>query len=143
MSKTEDIIEATHENVRRYMPGVGKQLLWNYAILMFGTLFLNILGLTVLLQFVQRPIANTIAFGLSLVWLIYGWRYLEGRNHATALFVLYTRYSRERRDLLRLQESADAPDSGTGAMEEAAQRFIDAAQAEHVPPREAEYEQHR
>lgn len=140
MSETQDRIETTHEDVRRYMPGVGKQLLLNYAVLMLIALFLNIAVITLLLRFIPRPTANAIAFGFNLVWLIYGWRYLEGRNHATALFVLYTRYSRERRDLTRLLDTADAPalDNSVDAVEETAQRFIDAAQAQHITPQEAE-----
>lgn len=94
--------ERIHEAVRPYMPETFYQLGSNYGLLLIAVVAVNMLGIPLLLRFISLPLstANVLAFSVMLLILVYGWRFLENRNHATAIFVLYTRYSRQRRDLL-------------------------------------------
>ena len=65
---------------------------------------------------------------------------MEQRNQATSLYILYTRYSRQRRDLEALMKEAEAntlsnPDQlyiSVDKLEEAARNFLDAARTAGV-----------
>lgn len=129
--------ETIFEEVQPYMLAIMPRLSFNYASLSLGLLFLWLIGLQLLARIVPLSTANATLFVASLFIFIYGWRFLENRNHATSLFVLYTRYSRQRRDLKALI-SSDADEESLSNniqwLEEAAQAFIHAAQDSGLAP---------
>lgn len=144
-------LAATHEQVQPYMAELFKRIASNYAILIAGVLVVNMIMLPLLLRFVPIPVstANVLGFSAMLLILVYGWRFLENRNRATSLFVLYTRYSRQRRDLLATVEAAESStleDENTlyvnvDLLEEAASSLLDAVEEQglkaHHPSNEA------
>ncbi len=132
--------ENTHQQVQPYMASLFQRLGFNYANLIILMLVINILSVWLLLRILPLPpsTANVIGFAVNLIFLVYGWRFLEKRNNATALFVLYTRYSRQRRDLkdnIKLAEDGaleneDNLYTQVDVLEENASLFLDAVEEE-------------
>jgi len=133
--------QTTAKAVKGYMPGLGKRLVLNYGVLMVLIMVINASILALLLRFLPRSTANSVLFIVTVAWFYYGWRFLETRNRATALFILYTRFSRERRILDSLlndaqQEKLENMDplyTQVDRVEEAAQSFISAAEDQQIP----------
>jgi len=140
--------ERAYDAVQPYMPPLFKRLAFNYFVLLFTVAIVNTLGMRVLLSVLPMPpsTANVIGFSVNLILLLFGWRLLEQRNKATGLFILYTRFSSQRRDLKATIENAedDVLDDdnalyvGVDLMEEAAKNFLDAVENEGVTPLKAE-----
>lgn len=110
---------------------------FNYLSLTSSLFILWFIGIKSLTQILPSSTATAIMFALCLIIFVKGWQFLENRNHATALFVSYIYYSRQRRDLKRL--FATEPDEETLStniqwLEETANAFIDAAQEMDVEP---------
>ncbi|MGB7339073.1 MAG: hypothetical protein WBC91_09300 [Phototrophicaceae bacterium] len=97
----ETTLTRVHAHVQPYMADLFYRVANNYLLLLAAVFVTNMIGIPLLLRFVPIPLStvNIIGFSAMLLILVYGWRYLENRNHATALFVLYIRYSRAKRDL--------------------------------------------
>lgn len=93
--------DEAHTRVQPYMISLFQRLAVNYLILVVAMVLVYTAGTRLLLNLfpVSLFVANGIAFAVNVLILLFGWRYLENRNRATGLFVLYTRYSRQRRDL--------------------------------------------
>lgn len=129
--------ETIFEEVQPYMLAIFPRLTFNYLSLTLSVLLLWFIGVGLLRNIVPQSIATSIVFAVSLVLFFYGWRFLENRNHATALFALYTRYSRQRRDL-KTQIANDADEetllNTLHLLEESAQAFIEAAKENGVEP---------
>jgi len=131
-------LEATHAHVQPYMAELFSRLASNYLLLMGGVLIVNMIGIPLLLRVIIIPVstANILGFAAMLLILVYGWRFLENRNRATALFVLYIRYSRQRRELIASIEQAETDsleDENTlyvnvDLYEESASSFLDAVE---------------
>jgi hypothetical protein len=129
--------ENLFQELQPYMIAILPRLTFNYLSLTMPLLLFWLIGLQLLAQIVPLSTANAIIFALSLFMFIYGWRFLENRNHATALFVLYTRYSRQRRDLKALlkPETDEARlISNLQWLAESAQSFLDAAKENGLEP---------
>lgn len=95
-----------YPEVRAYMPSLLPRIAFNYMTLMMIAVLVSVVLVRVLENYIWESTANTIAFGINLALLVYGWRWLERRNQATSLFIIYTRYSRHRRELLKALEQA-------------------------------------
>lgn len=138
--------ERVHEAVRPYMPETFYQLGINYGLLLISVVAVNMLGIPLILRFIPLTLstANILGFSVMLLILVYGWRFLEKRNSATAIFVLYTRYSRERRNLQDILEQAEngvLEDENTiytqvDILEETASNFLDAVEQQGVKAHE-------
>lgn len=132
----------TYDAVRVYMPGLLPRLAFNYAILFALVFVVSLVGVPLLRQIIFESTAVIAGFAANVLILVYGLRWLEQRNPATTLFVLYTRFSRQRRDLhklLRQAKSATPPSDQdlyvkVDLMEEAARQFIAAAQDQGIKP---------
>ena len=129
--------ESIFEQVQPYMLALMPRLTFNYFTLSMIVLILWLIGLQLFAKLVPVSTANAIMFALSLLIFIYAWRFLENRNHATALFVLYTRYSRQRRDLktqLASEVDDDTVSNHLEWLESAANAFLEAAQENGLEP---------
>jgi hypothetical protein len=140
VNKTQEHVENIFNQVRQYMPEVGKRIFFNYGLL-FGVAFLiSILVPPFLAQYIPRSTANTIGFGLTVLWLFYGWRLLEKRNRATSLYALYVRFSKERRDLEQTltteKTKTEEVSEQVEVVEATAESFILAAQEQNIEPRQ-------
>jgi len=129
-------LDNIHNAVREYMPGLFPRLAINYFVPMAVGMLVAVLTAGFLARWLPSPTPSALGFVINLAILIYGWRYLENRNHATALLVLYTTYSRHRRELLQILQVGDEQQASTQLefLEEAAGNFIDAAQEQHIKP---------
>lgn len=133
----------THERerVRAYLPDVLQRLLLTYGIPLLIAFVLATAGGVVISSFLPVSTTNIIVLGLNLAVLVYGWRWLERRYKATSLFLIYVRFSRERRDLDKMLKNDAAPDAiqaKQSMMEESAQNFIDAVRELGITPRKSE-----
>ncbi len=61
---------------------------------------------TQLLPQVPQSTVSVVLFAINVLIFWYGWRWLEGRTHATSLYILYVRTSQQRRALARLIQTA-------------------------------------
>lgn len=143
----ETTLERVHEQIQPYMADLFYKLANNYILLFGAVLLTNLIILPVAFQFL--PLLNStmtiIEFSLILLILVFGWRFLEARNHATALFVIYIRYSRQKRDLeatLALAKEGVLDDDnalyvGVDLLEESATSFLNAVEAEGLKAQES------
>lgn len=128
---TQSYLEDRYDEVRQYMPGLAKRLAFNYMLLFGIGGLISMVLVPALMQHIPTSTARAIGFVLTLGWLVNGWRYLENRNHATAIYALYTRYSRSRRDLEKvLKDKAKTEDVSplVNDMDVTATAFIEAAE---------------
>ena len=133
----------TYDQVRVYLPGLLPRLAFNYAVLFAIIFIVGLVVVPLLRQVIFESTAIIAGFAANVLILVYGLRWLEQRNPATTLFVLYTRFSRQRRDLrklLKLAETATPPAdqelyTRVDLMEEAARQFIAAANDQGLKPR--------
>ncbi|MEM9951705.1 MAG: hypothetical protein AAF846_08905 [Chloroflexota bacterium] len=109
-----------HEQVQPYMADLFYRLANNYVILFGAILLTNMILLPLLFQLLPDSFPSStpqvLGFASVLLLLVFGWRFLENRNHATALFALYIRYSRQKRDLeenITLAQDDMLPDENT------------------------------
>ena len=140
--------ENAHLQVQPYMASLFQRLGFNYAILIMIMVLINTVGVWLLLTFLPIPqsTANVIGFSVNLIFLLYGWRFLEKRNRATSLFVLYTRYSRQRRDLtdnIKLAEDGALENTDdlyiqVDVLEEKATSFLEAVESEGMKAHQSE-----
>lgn len=98
MDATHVMIEETQAQMRRYVPGVVSRLALTYGGLLLLVTLVGALLANALAQIIPATTAAIIAFGINL-WILIDLRArIEQRLHGTALFVLYVRASRARRD---------------------------------------------
>ena len=133
-------IDTIFNQVREYMPGVARRIIFNYAVLIGVALAVSLILVPFLMRLIPRSTATTIGFAVNLVWLFYGWRLLENRNKATSLYALYIRYSHERRGLEQTlaadkTKSEDVSEQ-VELMETSAEAFIRAAEEQQIEPRQ-------
>ena len=138
----ERAIENTYAEIQPYIPAIFKRLALNYALLLGAVLLINIIVLNVFAAIFPLAIStlNVVSFGAMLLLIVFGWRYLENRNQATGLFVLYTYYSRQRRDLRSLivqaeeqnLEDEDALYLGVDTLEQVTKTFLEAAEEQNL-----------
>ena len=128
--------ENIYKEVQPYMLAIFPRMTFNYLSLTLGILILWFAGIYLLDSFMPQALSTSIIFALSLLIFVFGWRFLENRNHATSLFVLYTSYSRQRRDFKAQLRGDDKIKISTsiGLLEETAQEFIAAAKDSGVEP---------
>lgn len=134
---TRQQLDTVYKAIRPYMPHLFQRLAGNYGLIFFVVLVWNLIVLTVIDAYIPFPQSTIIvlSFAGPLLILYYGWRFMENRNHATSLFVLYTQYSSQRRRLLTQLEQAEngvlEDDNtlivGVQQLEETADSFLDAA----------------
>jgi hypothetical protein len=128
-------LDEIHESVRGYMPPLLPRLLLTYGLPVLGVLLANILLPLLIPDFVPTSTATILTFAVHLLILYLGWRTLEQRTHATALFVLYSTYTTQRRNFRKsLQSDAETPLS-LADVRAAAERFIHTAQEHGLEPR--------
>jgi hypothetical protein len=137
LEQAKETDETIFKQVQPYMLALMPRLTFNYFTLSMIILILWLIGLQLLAKLVPVSTANAIMFALSLLIFIYAWRFLENRNHATALFVLYTHYSRQRRDL-KAQMASEVDEetllNNLQWLEDSAQAFLEAAQENGLEP---------
>jgi hypothetical protein len=129
--------------IKPYVAGIFPRLAFNYGLLVVLALIVSLILVPSLAQWIPQSTASTIGFCTNFLLLFFGLRYLENRNHATALFMLYTRYSRQRRDLEALMQQAqaktlenmDALYSSVDSLEEVGKNFITAATDTGIQPK--------
>ena len=133
---TEEHLETVFNHVRQYMPGVARRIVFNYVILLGVALAVSLTLVPLLMRFIPRSTATTLGFAINLLWLFFGWRILENRNKATSLFVLYTRFSHERRGLEQTLAANKSEDvlAQVELMEASAEAFISAAEEQEIEP---------
>ncbi|MEL6408490.1 MAG: hypothetical protein AAFR81_29250 [Chloroflexota bacterium] len=134
---TRQQLDTVHAAVRPYMPHLFQRLFGNYGLIFFFVLAWNLIVLNLIATYIPFPQSTIVVLGFAgpLLILYYGWRFMESRNHATALFVLYTQYSSQRRSLLNKLEQAENgvldDDNplivGIQQLEETADSFLNAA----------------
>jgi hypothetical protein len=137
-------IEQIQERVAAYRPELLRRLLKSYgypmlAVVLVGTLLAPLL-LSVL-TFIPNSTAMILTFGINLLILVYGWRYMERTTRATALFSLYVRYSSQRRRTETLIDDEASDDDLTDALhatESLAQSFIETARDAGIQPEKVE-----
>lgn len=98
-------------SLRPHLGSLLTRLAVGYGVPFLGATLLATLGAVVLantVTFLPQSTVSTLTFALNVLLIYFGWRYLERRTHATALFVLYSNASRERRTLKRLIAEAQA-----------------------------------
>lgn len=138
MPNIEKEIQTIHEEVRRYMPSLLPRLALNYGV-PIGLAMLFNYGLTAyLINFVPRSTANAFAFTGNVIILVGLWRWLESRNQATGLLLLYTAYSSQRRALQqKIQTEADKQtlENEFANLQSSAETFLNTAQARGLPAR--------
>lgn len=125
-------LDDLQENIRPYLPPLMRRLAITYGLPVLAVLLLNIILPLLMPDFVPLSTATILTFAVHLLVLYFGWRALEQRTHATALFVSYVHYSSQRRDFekgghdgVTLQMVADAAD-----------RFVHSAAQNGIEPGE-------
>ena len=140
--QAERILNNSHEEVRRYMPGVLPRLAMTYFLPILFVLLVSLLVTNWLSNYVPAVLAPSLNVALNIAILIISWKILDNRTKATGLFVLYTHYSRHRRDLEKLLKANDANPNAIYATTEllasSAEFFIDSAEQAGVKPVEKE-----
>jgi hypothetical protein len=125
--------------VKPYLYELFMRLGLNYGLLTLALLLIRFLIAPLAAQIIPESIIGSLLFALILLVWLFGWRFLEKRNQATSLYFLYSRFSRQRRDLETLLKTPpDNPDNLYAAadlVEEAAQNFLKAAQDAGLKPR--------
>ncbi|MDQ7026628.1 MAG: hypothetical protein Q9P44_13850 [Anaerolineae bacterium] len=141
MNRTQEHLDNIFNQVREYMPAVARRIIFNYALLIAGALAVSLILVPLLRNFVPPSTAATIGFISNIAWLIYGWRMLENHNKATSLYILYVRFSRERRELETTLASEKIKSEDVSeqveAVETSAESFILAAQEQQIEPRQS------
>lgn len=136
--QAERILKNSREEVQRYMPGVLPRLAMTYFLPIMFVLLVSLLVTNLLSDYVPPVVAPSLNVALNLVILIISWKLLDNRTKATGLFVLYTHYSRHRRDLEKLMKASDADPNAIYATTEllasSAEFFLDAAEKSGVQP---------
>jgi len=117
-------LDEIHDSVRVYLPALLSRLALTTLVPITAALIVNVVLPLLLPDFVPSSTATILAFGANLLVLVFGWRALEGRTHATSLFVLYSGYSSQRRAVQN--ERDNAPSLAT--VQQSAQRVIETAQ---------------
>lgn len=132
------ILSNSHEDVRRYMPGVLPRLAMTYFIPILFVLLVSILLTSRLSEFVPQALAPVLGLVINIAILLGSWKILDSHNKATGLFILYTHYSRHRRDLSAMLDSNEADTQTVHAATElvasSAELFIAMAQESGVKP---------
>lgn len=136
MVDVQKTIDTTYSAVRPYMPGLVQRLLVTYGVPIALTMLMAIFGGRLLVA-ITRDVgtANMTALLLNIVILMVAWRFLERRTQATGLFVQYTRYSRQRRDL---QKAETITSDDLEALHTLASDFITSAQGAGLRPAKRE-----
>lgn len=144
IQNAENALKRIHTEVQPYMATLFYKIANNYLLLLAGVIVINMIGLPLLIRFVPIPMStvNVIGFSAMLLILVYGWRYLEKRNHATTLFVFYIHYSRAKRNLEASLDLARAGSLETDdtlyiqidLLEETATILLDAIEEEGLKP---------
>lgn len=136
MADGQKVIDNTYHDVRQYFPGLLQRLLITYIVPIVLAMVFTIIGGQLLIAFTgDAGSANMTAFLVNVIILMTVWRFLERRTQATGLFVQYTRYSRQRRDLKK-SEAMPAEDLDT--LRQLARDFIESAQQAGISPQDAQ-----
>ncbi|QPC83594.1 hypothetical protein G4Y79_04210 [Phototrophicus methaneseepsis] len=101
-------IERTRDEVRAYLPSLVQRLGLTFGVPILVAFFVATIGAMIVSQFIPSSTTSILAFGLNIAIMVFGWRYLEGRYRGTSAFIVYTRYSRTRRDLEKMIEKTPA-----------------------------------
>ncbi|MCU0514596.1 MAG: hypothetical protein MUE40_18745 [Anaerolineae bacterium] len=127
------IIDAVTDDVQPALPVLIRRLALTYVPLMLVTVLIATVGGRLLNLVLPLSTATLLALCANVLVLVYGWRRAERRFLGTKLFVLYTAFSRERRELRRLlaapQPDAPAVEARTQQMQQTARVFVEAARA--------------
>ena len=143
MAKSLETVKRAHENivnqVTPYVAGIFPRLASNYGLVIVLALLVSTIAVPSLAQFIPQSTATTLGFCANFLLLFFGLRYLESRNPATALFMLYSQYSRQRRDLEAMMKqgnsSGESLENSLAALEAIAQSFIKAASEAGIQPK--------
>jgi hypothetical protein len=100
------VLERQTERVRPYLPELIKRLFYVYGLPITLIMLTSIFGGIVVSTFIPVSTTNVLIFGLNIFILVQVWRWAEKRWQATGLFVQYSRFSRAKRDLKDLIQSA-------------------------------------
>jgi hypothetical protein len=124
------------KEVKPYVSGLFPRLALNYGLLLFVAVLVSTIAVPTLGLWIPQSTASVLGFSINFLMLFFGWRFFEKRNKATSLYILYTSYSRQRRDLEALMKQAEAKSlsnmdalyTSVDKFEEAAKAFLSAAQ---------------
>lgn len=136
--------ERLREMLRPYLPALVQRLALTYGLPMLAAVLLATLGAVAISNVLPNSTTTLVVLGLNIAVLYFGWRFAERRYRGTGLFMLYSAYSRERRELEMLIRRAEKgllsePDVLTmkrQMADDAARAFLDAMRAEGVQPPE-------
>lgn len=136
MVDVQKTIDKTYSDVRQYFPALLQRLLVTYSVPIVLTMIMALVGGQVLITLTgDVGTSSMTALLVNIIILMVVWRFMERRTQATGLFVLYTRYSRQRRDL---QKAEDVSSDDVDVLATLASNFIESAQAAGIAPREAQ-----
>ncbi|MAU12481.1 MAG: hypothetical protein CL607_21850 [Anaerolineaceae bacterium] len=123
-------IATTREEVRAYIPAVMQRLAITFGLPVLAALLVATVGAMLLSEVLPSSTTSIIAFGVNIAIMVYGWRYLENRYKGTSAYIVYTRYSRTRRDLEKLlKKSPEGSDVSAADVEKQREGVIKAADA--------------
>ena len=126
----ERTIATTRDEVRRYIPEVVRRMMMTFGAPLLVAVLVATIGAMLLARVLPSPTVSLIAFVVNVGVMFYGWRYFEQRLHGTSAFVVYTRYSRLRRDLeTLLKQAPEGADVSAADIEEQRELVVEAADA--------------
>ena len=120
----ESALNHQSERIRPYLPEIFKRLTLVYAIPFTLVLLTSTLGGIVVSNFIPVSTTNIIIFALNIFILVRVWRWAEARWHGTSLFIMYTRFSRARRDVRGETTSARVLDAHLDQFNQVAEAFL-------------------
>lgn len=141
-AEAREFMQQQRERLRVYTPALGNRLLLTYLVPIIGMLAVT----TLLGVFGSRALPEStlslLGLAANIVILVYGWRWAEKRLRGTSLFVLWSRYNKERRELELLLKRADAShemqpeiiDMKRDLLQNAADNVVSAMQGVGVSP---------
>lgn len=134
-TKLDKTLQTIQDDVRRYTGRLIPRLLSTYGIPVVVALLVASIIAPLLAGVIPNSTANILALAANIFILVYGVRWLDSRTHATGLFILYTRYSQQRRQIKTLRKNDETPDPAMiDNLREEANAFISAMQERNIDP---------
>ena len=123
-------ITTTRDEVRTFIPALVRRLMLTFGPPLLVALLVSTIGAMLLSRVLPSSTTSIIAFGVNIAIMVYGWRFLERRYKGTSAFIVYTRYSRIRRDLeAMIKKTPNGSDISEGKIEEQRAGVVKSADA--------------
>jgi uncharacterized protein YacL len=118
IARANETIAHTRDDVRVYLPALMQRLGITFGVPIVAAMLVGTIGAMLLSQVIPSSTTSIIALGINIAIMVFGWRYLERRYKGTSAFIVYTRYSRTRRDLENmLKKSPEGSDTSAAQIE--------------------------